>query len=116
MGIIHIEGMEFFAFHGLLDEEQKIGNKFVVEIKIEADFNDAALNDDITGTVDYSKVYELVKKEMAIPSRLIEHVAKRIQNSVLNNITRIKHLEIKVIKLRPPINGIMEKVSVTLNS
>ncbi len=116
MGTIHIEGMEFFAFHGLLDEEQKIGNRFIVEIKIDSDFSQAAINDDIKETVNYAEVHELVKKEMSVPSRLIEHVAKRIQNAVMNNIAGINHLEVKVIKLRPPINGIMEKVSVTLNS
>ncbi len=114
MGVIHIEGMEFFAYHGLLDEEQKIGNRFIVELKIEADFTHAAASDDIKGTVNYQEVHELVKKEMAVPSRLIEHVAQRIQTAVFKNINGIKGLEVKVIKIRPPVNGIMEKVSVTI--
>lgn len=115
MGLIHIEGMEFFAYHGLLEEEQKIGGKFIVELKIQSDFNLAAANDDIKGTVNYQEVHEIIKKEMAIPSKLIEHVAQRIRKAVLNNINGISQLEVKVIKLRPPVNGIMERVSVIID-
>ncbi|HET6245312.1 MAG: dihydroneopterin aldolase [Bacteroidetes bacterium] len=116
MGIIHIEGMEFFAFHGLLEEEQKTGNRFVVDLKLEVDFTKAAETDDIQGTVNYQEVHELVKKEMYEASKLIEHVAKRIQTSVLREIKGVQSLEVKVIKFRPPVKGIIEKVSVVLKS
>ena len=116
MGLITIEGMEFHAFHGLLEEEQKIGGRFAVDIVIETNFSEAACADDIHGTVNYQEVYDLVKKEMALPSKLIEHVAQRILTAILDKIKSIDQLEVKVIKYRPPVNGVIEKVSVSLRS
>lgn len=111
---IKIEGMEFHAYHGLLPEETRIGGRFIVEMLIETDFTKAAEEDDIRGTVNYSEVYDLTAKEMAIPSKLIEHVAKRIKDSILRVLKNIDRVEVTVIKLRPPVNGVMERVSVTL--
>jgi 7,8-dihydroneopterin aldolase/epimerase/oxygenase len=111
---IKIEGMEFFAHHGLFKEETVIGGRFVVEMLIETDFTRAADHDEIEGTVNYSEVYDLTAREMAIPSKLIEHVAKRIKVSLLKNIQNIDRVEVTVIKLRPPVNGVMERVSVTV--
>lgn len=116
MGLITIEGMEFWAFHGLLEEEQKIGGRFAVDIVIETNFLEAAHNDNIQGTVNYQEVYDLVRKEMALPSKLIEHVAQRILNAIQDKIQGIHQLEVKVIKFRPPVNGIIDKVSVALRS
>ena len=116
MGLIAIEGMEFHAFHGLLEEEQKIGGRFAVDILIETNFSEAARADDIRGTVNYQEIYNLVKKEMALPSKLIEHVAQRILKTILDKIQDIDQLEVKVIKYRPPVNGVIEKVSVVLKS
>jgi 7,8-dihydroneopterin aldolase/epimerase/oxygenase len=111
---IKIEGMEFFSYHGLLEQESLIGGRFIVEMLIETDFSVAAERDDIGGTVNYSEVYDLTAKEMSIPSKLIEHVAKRIKDSILKNIPNIDALEVTVIKVRPPVNGVMERVSVTI--
>jgi 7,8-dihydroneopterin aldolase/epimerase/oxygenase len=111
---VKIGGMEFFAYHGLLPEETMIGGKFMVEMLIETDFTKAAENDDIEGTVNYSEVYDLTAKEMAVPSKLIEHVAKRIKDAVLKNIKNINYIQVTVIKLRPPVNGVMQRVSVTI--
>jgi 7,8-dihydroneopterin aldolase/epimerase/oxygenase len=116
MGIIKIEGMEFLAFHGVLPEEQRTGNKFIVDIELETDFSAAAASDDLEGTVDYSNVYELVKKEMKIPSKLIEHVGKRIYDSVKANHINIVKLAVTVKKLRPPVSGIIQQVSVKIDS
>jgi 7,8-dihydroneopterin aldolase/epimerase/oxygenase len=116
MGIIKIEGMEFWAFHGVLPEEQKTGNKFIVDIELETDFSAAAVSDDLDGTVDYSNVYELVKKEMEVPSKLIEHTAKRIYDTVKSNHIKIRKLAVIVKKFRPPVNGIIHHVSVKIDS
>ena len=75
---LFIEDIRLHAYHGCLEEEGRIGGKYRIDIKALADFNNCADTDDLNKTVDYVIVYELVKKEMAIRSKLIETVAKRI--------------------------------------
>jgi dihydroneopterin aldolase len=116
MGIIAIEGMKFYAYHGLLEEERIIGNEFIVDIIIETDFTKAAAKDEISDTIDYSFIYSLVEKEMQVKSKLIEHVGKRVLDSVLNNCTGvIQDMKVKITKIKPPVKGNLDKVSVTLN-
>ena len=114
MTIISLEGMNFFAHHGFYDEEQIIGNNYEVDLHFEIDSDNAANSDNISDTVNYESVYELIKAEMAVPSRLLEHLAKRISDSIKNKFPQIKSLELKISKLRPPVNGLMDKVSVTI--
>src|SRR4051812_39442406 len=116
MGIVKISGIRCFAFHGCLEEEAVIGGNFMVDIEIETDFSQAASNDELSGTVDYVEVYEIVKKEMATRSKLIENVAKRISDSLLQKISNIEAVEIKVTKINPPVNGEVEKVTVEIKS
>ena len=75
MGIIDVTGIRVYGYHGCLEEEAVIGQEYVIDVKIRCDFSKAILSDDLSHTVDYCTVYEIVKREMAIPSRLIEHVA-----------------------------------------
>jgi dihydroneopterin aldolase len=116
MGKILIEGMRIYAFHGCLEEEAKIGGNYRVDVAIETDFEKAAVTDDLNETIDYVTVYNLVKKEMAIRSKLIEHVGKRIQNALMETFGAIDGLEVKVVKIAPPMNGDVRQVSVVLNS
>lgn len=112
MGIIAIEGMEFYAYHGCLVEEQKIGSKYTIDININTDFNKAAITDELQYTIDYARIYTLIKEEMNIPSKLIEHVAKRISGRIRATFSEVIKVEVKVTKHNPPVNGSMGKVSV----
>ena len=112
MGTINVSGIRCYSYHGCHEEEARIGGAYVVDIKIETDFEGAAMTDDLTQTIDYVEVYEIVKQQMAIRSKLIEHVAKRICNALLNQIKSIQHVEVKLTKLHPPIVGDVELVSV----
>lgn len=116
MGKIFIEGLEFYAFHGFFAEEQKIGGKYLVDIEIDADINEAANNDTLKGTIDYGLVAELVAGEMKIKSKLIEHVAGRILNRLLDNFSEIEDLTVKVTKLNPPIGVKLKSVSVCMQT
>ena len=115
MATISITGMEFHAYHGCFREEQLIGNTFIVDIHFETDTNEAEISDDLHKTVNYAAVYGLVKKEMEITSRLIEHVARKVLNSVTGSFPQIIQAELKVSKMNPPVGGKVEKVSVTLH-
>jgi dihydroneopterin aldolase len=114
MGIIEIEGMHFYAYHGHFESEQKVGNEFIVNLKMETDCNPASNSDNLDDALNYQTAYEIVKQEMDIPSHLLEHVAKRILDSLYRSFPALKKAEIKISKMNPPMGGEIKKVSVTL--
>lgn len=113
---IIVEGIRLYAYHGCMDEEARIGGNYIVDVTIEADLSEAAKTDDLSKTIDYCEVYEIVKTEMAIRSKLIEQVAQRIINSLKKKFNTLQYTEVKLTKLNPPINGDVEKVSVIVHS
>lgn len=114
MNKILVEGVKIYAYHGCLEEEAIIGANYVVDIILETDFSEAAQNDNIEKTIDYVTVYNIIKTEMAIRSKLIEHVAKRILDALKKEFQLLKKTEVKVIKINPPMNGYVERVSVII--
>ena len=114
MALILLENMEFFAYHGCFAEEQIIGNRFIVNLTIETDTSAAELSDHLHDTVNYQAVYSIVKKEMAIKSKLLEHVASRISRGVKKAFPQISHLMVKISKTNPPLGGKLENVSVQI--
>lgn len=114
MGLIAIEGMEFFAYHGCFEEEQIIGGRFMVDIHFEAGTRGAEEQDSLAGTVNYQKVYEVIAAEMAVKSKLIEHLCARIIKAVYASFPGIWNVTVKVCKMNPPVGGRVEKVSITL--
>lgn len=115
MGIIEIEGMKFYAFHGHFEAEQIVGNEFIVDLRLETDCNKAAISDNLVDALNYQVVYEIVKREMAQPSKLLENIAKRILDSLKFQFTSIINVSVKISKINPPMGGEIEKVSVTLS-
>jgi 7,8-dihydroneopterin aldolase/epimerase/oxygenase len=116
LGNISIEGMEFFAYHGCFEEERIIGNRFIIDISIEVETEEAELTDELSKTVNYQKVYDLVRKEMNIKSKLLEHLARRIAHAICVHFPSVKGLSVKVSKLNPPVGGKVDKVSVIINT
>jgi len=114
MALIEIEGMEFYAFHGHFAVEKVAGNRFLVNLQIEADCSNAGLTDHLEDTLDYQKAYLAVKEEMAIPSDLLEHVAQRIINRIKDEFPEAQKVSVKVSKMNPPMGGQIRKVSVTM--
>jgi len=114
MGTIAIEGMEFHAFHGCMKEEQVIGNTFVVDLYLESDTSNSEESDKLDDTVDYSKAFDIVKEEMETPSKLLEHVGRRIISDIKKDFPEVESVEVKVAKKSPPVNGQADSVSVTL--
>jgi dihydroneopterin aldolase len=115
MGLIEIEGMHFYAYHGHFEAEQIVGNDFTVNLQMEADCSKAALSDDLNDALNYQAVYTLVQKEMTIKSRLLENVANRILDALYAEFPTLKNTKVKVSKMNPPMGGEIEKVSVTLS-
>ncbi len=113
MGKITLDGMEFFAYHGCFKEEQLIGTKFIVDLNVETDTSRAEQSDHLHDTVNYSGLYHAVKAEMEQKSYLLEHVARRIINSVCEQFPSVTKIHIIISKLNPPVGGKMKQVSYT---
>jgi 7,8-dihydroneopterin aldolase/epimerase/oxygenase len=116
MGLISLEGIEFFAYHGHFKEEQIIGTRFTVDLYMETDTHEAEVSDNLAKAVNYQTVYNLVAKEMSIKSHLLENVARRILNSVVREFPQISACRLKIAKMNPPVGGKVEKVSVELRA
>ena len=114
MGTINVNGIKVYAYHGCLEEEAVIGGHYIVDVKIETDFEKAALTDDLSKTVDYVQVNDVVRREMAIRSKLIEHVGKRIADALILEIPLIHRLEMILTKINPPVKGGIDNVSVMM--
>lgn len=114
-GKISLEGLEFHAYHGVYAHERSSGNKFEVDIAVEATLNETVLQDDLSGTINYETLYGLVKTEMEKPSKLLETVGYAIANSVLNSLSDVQHVEIKISKFNPPIGGVCKKATVMVS-
>ncbi len=111
---IIVEGINVFAYHGCLDEEAKIGTNYTVDVTMETDFSEAAKTDDLSKTIDYVTVFKIVKKQMAIRSKLIEQVGQRIVDELKQEFITLKKVEVKVTKHNPPMNGDVDKVSIVI--
>ncbi len=114
MSTISIEGMEFFAYHGCFAEEQIIGTKFRIDLFLEVNTSKAEISDDLHDTVNYQTVYELIKAEMKIKSKLLESVGKRILDKIKLTFPEVEKSKIKIRKLNPPLGGKIEFVSIEL--
>ncbi len=114
MGRISLEGLDFHAFHGVYPHERESGNWFQVDIAVETDFSLAAENDDLTATINYETLFRIVKDEMEKPSKLLETVAGKIVNDVLQEFPAALSVEFKISKLNPPIGGKCKRSSVSL--
>ena len=114
MGKILLEGMEFFAYHGVYEEEREKGQNFSIDLEILADYSKACYSDKLEDAIDYVQVYELVKAEMAIPSSLLENVAQRIIDSIQKSFDQIEGIKVKITKLQPPISGKLKGIGIEL--
>ena len=116
MSVIALEGMEFFAYHGCFKEEQIIGTKFRCDLYLEVDTTKAEQTDNLNDTVNYQNVYRVLEAEMAIKSKLLEHVGRRILEKIKEKFPQVKQTRLIIRKLNPPLGGKVDFVSVELKS
>jgi dihydroneopterin aldolase len=114
MGLIGVEGLQFYSHHGYHKEEQVLGGKYVVDIYMHVDVTEAAALDQLTKTINYEQIYQITKTEMEAHSKLIEHVCKRILDAIKANFTSITNIKVRVSKHNPPLRGNVERVFVEL--
>ena len=116
MSKIRLKDIRIFAHHGCLSEEEKIGSDYLVNLSVKANVTEAAESDQLKDTVDYVLLHKIVKEQMAIRSKLLEHVGKRIIEVVFSEIPLVSEVTVKVSKVNPPIGGDVAEVSVTMKS
>ncbi len=111
---IDLQGMEFHAFHGCYDLEQRVGNRFEVTLSITTELGDVAAHDAVEEAVNYLTVYEIVRERMTVTQRTIERVAMNIIEALHAHFPAVRHVRCTVAKLAPPLGGKIARVSVTL--
>ncbi|EIJ38368.1 dihydroneopterin aldolase [Galbibacter orientalis] len=114
MGIIKVTNIQVYAYHGCLVEEGKIGSDYRVDVAVKANLQPSAASDHLKDTVDYVQINRIVKEEMAIRSKLLEHVGKRILDRILNEIEIAEEATVEVSKINPPIGGNVEQVTIEM--
>ena len=114
IGVIELEGMEFKAYHGCLEQEKVRGNLFTVDFRGELDLSAAAESDNLNDTLNYGEIYEIVADEMSIPSELLENVAGRIVKAIEKRFPELVSFSVRVSKRRPPVDGVAQWSRVTL--
>ncbi len=114
VGKIKLENVRLYGFHGCLKEEEMIGSDYRVDLEVLADLGAASQSDNLSDTVDYVHLQEIIRQEMAVRTKLIETVAARILDRVLKELPEVLEAEVAVSKINPPIGGDVQQVTVTL--
>ncbi len=115
MGVIKIEQMEFYAFHGHYREEQIVGNRFLVDLEIETNMEKAAASDQLEDAVNYQMAYKIVREEMKKKSKLLENIARRILDSLYKELPGMDKVTVTIKKMNPPMGGQIKSVNVSLS-
>lgn len=112
---VSVDRLRLFARHGVSDQERRVGNLFEVSIAVECPSAiDGAASDDLSQTISYADLVEIIRSEMSLSSRLIEHVAWRIVRSVSAKLPAVTGGSVTVSKLTPPCGAEMAAASVTI--
>lgn len=112
---IHLQGIKLYAYHGVDPQETAVGAYFTIDLKLKTDFSRAAYTDELTGTVSYADIFQSVKDEMRIPSKLLEHVCQRIAQRIFHDFPTIEAIDIKLYKENPPMGAQAKSVGVEMH-
>ncbi len=116
MGTIKLQNIRTFSYHGCLVEEEKIGSDYRVDLEVKTDLRKSSETDELSDTVDYVVLNTIVVEEMALRSKLLEHVGQRIITRCFNELPSISRIKLGVSKLNPPIGGDVEAVTIEMEA
>jgi 7,8-dihydroneopterin aldolase/epimerase/oxygenase len=114
MGVIKVDNIRVYAYHGCLDQETIIGSDYRVDVAVKADLMASSASDDLNDTVDYVLLNRIVKEEMGVASKLLETVCNRIINRILKESLLVNKVTVAISKLNPPIGGDVERVTIKI--
>lgn len=115
MGVIRLNNIRCYAYHGCLTEEAMIGSDYQVDLWVKADFSKASKTDKLSDTIDYVKLNRLVINEMAQRSNLLEEVSQRIIDQVFLQFKEVGEAGVSVSKINPPLGGDVQSVTVEIS-
>lgn len=109
---IFLKGLKFYAFHGVNPQETIVGAHFYIDLNLKTDFSQAALTDELKGTISYADVYEAIKEEMKTSSKLLENVCQRIACRLFADFPAIEAIDIELNKENPPMGACGKSIGV----
>ena len=112
---IELQDVRFHAFHGVMTQEGRVGADFLVSVRVGIAFEKAMQSDDVEDTLNYAELYQLVQREMAVPSKLLEHVAGRIVKAIGKDFPDVTSIDLKLTKLNPPMGADCAGASVEIH-
>ena len=112
---ICLDNLRFHAYHGVMPQERMVGNDYNVSLRIRYDISQAMVSDKVEDTLNYAEVFQLVSQEMAVPSSLIERVAGRIGDRLFRHFPMIEEIELKIMKINPPMGADCEGAGVEVH-
>ena len=115
IGIIRLHNAVFYAYHGVLSDEQSRGGKFEVDVELHCDLSKGAKSDQLHDTIDYERVYEYIRSSVVEKKHfLIESVAGTIARGLLEKFPKVQIVTVRVRKPSAPIRGVVDSVEVEL--
>jgi 7,8-dihydroneopterin aldolase/epimerase/oxygenase len=114
IGTVSLEGLAFFAYHGVSEQERTIGNRYSIDVSVTTDVTAAALYDDLNGTIDYSTIYTIVGAVMQNPTKLLEHIGYQIITEIKKQFLHVESVTVHVSKFNPPIGGVCTCAKISL--
>jgi dihydroneopterin aldolase len=97
--------MRLHAYHGVLEQERRVGNDYVMNVRVRYPLDRACESDDVSDTLSYAELANIVRQEMAVSSKLLENVAQRICNAVIREYPETESVSIDIKKIAPPMSA-----------
>ena len=113
---ITLDSLRFYAYHGVDPQEAIVGAWYTITVAMKTDATTAILNDDLHGTINYALATDVIKAQMLTRSALLEHVAGRIAQSLLNEFPTLQSVTVTVSKENPPVGLPCRSASVKITA
>ena len=113
--VISLSDVRLYAFHGVLEQERRVGAEYSISVRVHYNISKAMESDDVTDTLNYAELLDVVKREMAQPSKLLEHVAGRMGRAIIDGFPQAEAVELTITKLNPPMGALCAGAGVTLH-
>jgi dihydroneopterin aldolase len=114
-GYVFLRHVRFYAFHGVMPQESKVGGDFDVDLRVGYPLEQAMESDEVNDTLNYAALYALVEQEMKQPSKLLEHVAGRIMAAIGKAFPLVTSINLTLTKLNPPMGADCEGAGVEIH-
>ena len=112
---ILLKEIRCYAYHGVAPQENLIGNEYIIDLKLKVDISKAVQTDEVADTVNYAEVHQVIMAEMAVPSKLLEHVGGRIVEKLFQQFPTLEEIELHLSKRNPPMGADIESAGIELH-